>query len=70
MTPLLILVVSYQIGGIPIGNQLDKFNTGGDVRAEGSGNIGATNVLRTQGRLLGVTTLLLDAVKGFCAWSG
>ena len=40
---------------------------GKDVRAEGSGNIGATNVLRTTGRAAGVATLLLDVAKGFFA---
>jgi glycerol-3-phosphate acyltransferase PlsY len=67
MTPLLILVVCYLIGGIPFGYLLVKLKTGGDVRASGSGNIGATNVLRTEGRALGVATLLLDALKGFGA---
>jgi glycerol-3-phosphate acyltransferase PlsY len=67
MTSLLILVVCYLIGAIPFGYLLVKMKTGSDVRAEGSGNIGATNVLRTQGRSLGVATLVLDAVKGFAA---
>lgn len=61
------LIICYFIGGIPFGFLLVKLKTGGDVRAEGSGNIGATNVLRTQGRLLGVMTLLLDALKGWAA---
>jgi len=67
MTAFLILVLCYLIGAIPFGYLLVKLKTGSDVRAEGSGNIGATNVLRTQGRALGVTTLLLDALKGFAA---
>ena len=61
------LIICYFIGGIPFGYLLVKLKTGGDVRAEGSGNIGATNVLRTQGRMLGVATLLLDALKGLAA---
>jgi glycerol-3-phosphate acyltransferase PlsY len=67
MTPFLILIVCYLMGAIPFGYLLVKLKTGSDVRAEGSGNIGATNVLRTQGRTLGVATLLLDALKGFAA---
>ena len=63
----LILILCYLIGGIPFGYVLVRLKTGGDVRDEGSGNIGATNVLRTQGRGLGVLTLLLDALKGFAA---
>ena len=61
------LIICYFIGGIPFGFLLVKLKTGSDVRAEGSGNIGATNVLRTQGPLLGVSTLLLDALKGWAA---
>ena len=44
-----------------------KWRTGADVRASGSGNIGATNVLRTTGRAAGVATLLLDIGKGYAA---
>jgi glycerol-3-phosphate acyltransferase PlsY len=46
---------------------LVKLSTGRDVRASGSGNIGATNVLRTTGRAAGVATLLLDIGKGYLA---
>jgi glycerol-3-phosphate acyltransferase PlsY len=67
MTPFLILVLCYLIGGIPFGYLLVKLKTGGDVRESGSGNIGATNVLRTEGWGLGVATLLLDALKGLAA---
>ena len=63
----LILILCYLVGGIPFGYLLVKLKTGGDVRDEGSGNIGATNVLRTQGRGLGVLTLVLDGLKGFAA---
>jgi glycerol-3-phosphate acyltransferase PlsY len=67
MIGLLIVIAAYLIGSIPFGYVLVRFKTGRDVRAMGSGNIGATNVLRTTGRLLGVVTLLLDIGKGFFA---
>jgi glycerol-3-phosphate acyltransferase PlsY len=67
MTNLLVLVVAYLLGAIPFGYLLVKWKTGGDVRASGSGNIGATNVLRTTGRVAGVATLLLDVAKGYLA---
>ncbi len=67
MIPLLVVVVAYVIGGIPFGYLLVRLKTGEDVRSMGSGNIGATNVLRTSGRLVAVTTLLLDIAKGFFA---
>jgi glycerol-3-phosphate acyltransferase PlsY len=67
MTGPLILIFAYLLGGIPFGYLLVRLKTGRDVRAMGSGNIGATNVLRTTGRLLGVVTLLLDIGKGFLA---
>ena len=55
---------SYLAGSIPFGLLLGRLFAGVDVRAEGSGNIGATNVARTAGRRLGILTLLLDATKG------
>ncbi len=67
MIPVLGLAIAYLLGGIPFGYLLVKFTTGGDVRASGSGNIGATNVLRTTGRAAGVATLLLDIGKGYLA---
>ena len=67
MTPILLLVACYLIGGIPFGYLLVRLTKGADVRESGSGNIGATNVLRTQGRALGVATLLLDVLKGVSA---
>ena len=66
-TPLLLLLAAYLIGGIPFGYLLVLLKTGQDVRAMGSGNIGATNVLRTTGRGFGVLTLLLDIAKGYFA---
>src|SRR5271154_4278260 len=67
MTPVLALAAAYLIGSIPFGFLLVKWKTGADVRAAGSGNIGATNVLRTTGRGAGVATLVLDLAKGFFA---
>src|ERR1035438_1322144 len=67
MIPLAVLVVAYLLGAIPFGYVLVKWKTGADVRAAGSGNIGATNVLRTTGRAAGVATLLLDIAKGYLA---
>lgn len=65
--PLLALALAYLLGSIPFGYLLVKWRTGGDVRAAGSGNIGATNVLRTTGRAAGIATLLLDIGKGYAA---
>jgi glycerol-3-phosphate acyltransferase PlsY len=67
MIPALALVLAYLIGAIPFGYFLVKWKTGQDIRKSGSGNIGATNVLRTTGRSAGVITLLLDIGKGFLA---
>ncbi|HLW76210.1 MAG TPA: glycerol-3-phosphate 1-O-acyltransferase PlsY [Bryobacteraceae bacterium] len=67
MNGVIALVAAYLLGGIPFGFLLVKWKTGQDVRASGSGNIGATNVLRTTGRLIAVVTLLLDIAKGFAA---
>ena len=64
--PLAILI-AYLLGGIPFGFLLVKFAKGADVRESGSGNIGATNVLRTSGPAVGVATLLLDIAKGYLA---
>lgn len=67
MYGLLAIVVAYLLGGIPFGFLLVKLTRGTDVRESGSGNIGATNVLRTTGRAAGVATLALDIAKGFVA---
>ena len=67
MIALLVLLIAYLLGAIPFGYLLVKWKTGADVRAAGSGNIGATNVLRTTGRAAGVATLLLDIAKGYLA---
>ncbi len=65
--PVLALAIAYLLGSIPFGYVLVKWRTGADVRAAGSGNIGATNVLRTTGRAAGVATLVLDIAKGYFA---
>src|ERR1022692_1266787 len=67
MIPLAVLAIAYLLGAIPFGYLLVKWKTGADVRAAGSGNIGATNVMRTTGRAAGVVTLLLDIAKGYAA---
>ena len=67
MNPYLVTAaVSYVLGSIPFGYLLVRILTGDDVRATGSGNIGATNVAR-KSPMLGVVTLLLDAAKGSAA---
>jgi acyl phosphate:glycerol-3-phosphate acyltransferase len=67
MNGFLSLVIAYLLGSIPFGYVLTRLKTGRDVRASGSGNIGATNVMRTGGKALGIATLLLDIVKGVFA---
>jgi acyl phosphate:glycerol-3-phosphate acyltransferase len=64
---LAVVCVAYLIGGIPFGLILVRLMTGGDVRTSGSGNIGATNVMRTTGKAAGILTLVLDAAKGSLA---
>jgi acyl phosphate:glycerol-3-phosphate acyltransferase len=61
------VVLGYLLGSIPFGYLLVRASGGGDIRFKGSGNIGATNVARTSGWLIGIATLLLDASKGFLA---
>lgn len=60
----LAFIAAYLIGSIPFGLLITKFGGAGDVRNIGSGNIGATNVLRTGRKGLAIATLLADAVKG------
>src|SRR5262245_18689068 len=67
MMAFLSILIAYLIGGIPFGYLLTRWKTGHDVRTLGSGNIGATNVLRTAGTGLGIATLLLDILKGYVA---
>lgn len=61
---LLAIITGYLLGSIPFGLLLTRAAGLGDVRAIGSGNIGATNVLRTGSKGLAAATLVLDALKG------
>jgi len=61
------IVAAYLLGSIPFGLILAKLAGKGDLRQIGSGNIGATNVLRTGSKKLAATTLLLDGAKGYVA---
>lgn len=64
---LLALALGYLLGSIPFGLLLTRAAGLGDIRAIGSGNIGATNVLRTGNKAVAAATLLLDALKGVAA---
>lgn len=69
--PALVIAIGYLLGSIPFGLLLVRLGGAGDLRAIGSGNIGATNVLRTGRKGLAVATLLLDGFKGaFAVWLG
>jgi len=59
------VLAGYAFGSIPFGLILTRFAGAGDIRSVGSGNIGATNVLRTGRKGLAAATLLCDALKGF-----
>ena len=63
MNIYLLIVSSYLIGSVPFGYILTKFFLNKDIRKIGSGNIGATNVLRTGNKIIGYATLLLDVLK-------
>jgi glycerol-3-phosphate acyltransferase PlsY len=65
--PIVGLIFGYLLGSIPFGLLLTRAAGLGDVRSIGSGNIGATNVLRTGNKKLAAATLLLDALKGTAA---
>lgn len=66
-TYLIVALVSYFLGSIPFGYILVKLFHKKDIRETGSGNIGATNVMRSGAKVLGLVTLLLDAAKGILA---
>jgi glycerol-3-phosphate acyltransferase PlsY len=67
LLPMLVALLASLLGSIPFGLLLTRAAGMGDVRAIGSGNIGATNVLRTGNKKLAAATLLLDAGKGAAA---
>jgi glycerol-3-phosphate acyltransferase PlsY len=67
MRPLSIIVVAYLLGSIPFGYLIVRLLEGSDVRETGSGGTGATNVSRRAGKVAGVATLILDALKGAAA---
>src|SRR5947209_11857262 len=64
---VLAAAIGYLLGSIPFGLVLTKLAGLGDIREIGSGNIGATNVLRTGNKSLAGLTLALDILKGFAA---
>ena len=61
---VLLAILSYLIGSINFSILLSRLVGGKDIRKSGSGNAGATNMLRTYGKKMGVITLLLDVLKG------
>lgn len=67
MNETIALLLAYLLGSIPFGHLIVKLKTGKDVRQSGSGATGATNVLRTAGKTLGILTFALDIVKGVVA---
>ena len=67
LPPVLCFLLGYALGAIPFGLVLTRAAGLGDVREIGSGNIGATNVLRTGNKRVAAATLILDAAKGAAA---
>ena len=63
------LVLGYLLGSLPFGLLLTKLAGLGDIRSMGSGNIGATNVLRTGNKMIALATLVLDGGKGAAAYA-
>lgn len=64
---LAVTAIGYLLGSIPFGLLLTRWGGAGDIRMQGSGNIGATNVLRTGRKELAAATLILDGLKGAVA---
>lgn len=64
LTVAFALLAAYLVSAVPFGYLLFKLLKGGDIRTQGSGNIGATNVFRAGGKTVGVVTLALDIAKG------
>jgi acyl phosphate:glycerol-3-phosphate acyltransferase len=69
MKEALAVLGGYLLGSLPFGYWVPKLVRGEDIRTKGSGNVGASNVLRVYGRSLGVPVALLDLAKGFAAAS-
>lgn len=67
VTYLAICLIAYGLGSIPFGYVLVRLFRKEDIRSQGSGNIGATNVVRSGAKGLGALTFLLDALKGYFA---
>lgn len=67
MTGLWLIPLCFALGSLPFGAWIVRWRTGEDLTTLGSGNIGATNVLRTTGKGAGILTLLLDIGKGVLA---
>ena len=67
MTLLISLLIAYLLGSIPFGLLIGRFWLGVDVRQQGSGNIGMTNVMRVGGKLPGALTFILDLGKAWLA---
>ncbi len=65
LPPLIAVIFAYLVGAIPFGLLFTRLFSDVDVRSVGSGNIGATNVLRASGKKAAVLTLLADCLKGF-----
>lgn len=65
--PAVLVIVAYLLGSISFAVLLVRASTGRDIRAEGSGNAGATNVLRSHGKKLALLVALLDVAKGVAA---
>lgn len=65
MLPAILIATAYGIGSIPFSYLVARALAGKDVRREGSGNVGATNVARTAGRSAGLLALTLDLAKGY-----
>ena len=67
MQPATLIVIAYILGSIPFGYLIVRATQGADIRETGSGGTGATNVSRRAGKMAGVLTLVLDALKGAAA---
>lgn len=69
LAPFYLIAGCYFVGSIPFSYIVTRIFSGDDIRTRGSGNVGATNVLRTQGKLPGLLALTLDLAKGwFAIW--